>query len=93
MVKFRYLRHVKTSVQGPAHEQPKDHDCSTDLVSDAQRTSLSSVNATHGDRRGSHKPVRGPWRRGLRQELPQSARPGKGGRGQGREHEVAQHCW
>lgn len=41
---------------------------------------------------GAIRPVWGPWRRGLSQELPESARLGKGGREWGREHEVAQHC-
>ena len=51
-------------MQGPAREQPMDHDCPTDLVSDEQRTLLSSVNVTHGEGRGSNKDCLGALEKG-----------------------------
>lgn len=51
-------------MQGPAHEQPMDHECSTDLVSDEQRTSLSSANVIQSEERESNKDRLGALEKG-----------------------------
>lgn len=56
-----------------------DHVCSIDLVSDAQTASLSWVTLPRGQ---ATRPVPEPWGRGLRQELPESARQAEGDRKQ-----------